>query len=295
VNVAQVNLCQESEKEKASNKIPSLLEMNIKSPEFKNDKKSSNNKNSFNRYLNDLGLSLVQIGEIKTNAATVNVDEYFSDFTPLDVANEIYKKPETTLQSPSTSFDYSQYLKDSNMANDGEVEDESGLIIDESYYTSDYEQEEKKDSQSEDDQPSIDTSNFLLKAPSVAKIDINIVGTQIKFKLGDLTMEPYTGPPIKAKPKAKKKYRTKRPNKCLTSAYRRALYQRNVRDINAMRAFKYKMKHIHEEENRKIFQEEMVVNANVDFDVIDADEDKQLRKLKRRGSFYRPWKIGKEI
>ncbi|KAG5675921.1 hypothetical protein PVAND_005779 [Polypedilum vanderplanki] len=94
-----------------------------------------------------------------------------------------------TLMSPPSSLggiDYSQYLKDSNI-NDDENEDEPGLRIDETY-ASDYEAEDKKDSQSEDDQqekneastsntiqllpPSFDTSAFL-NTPALAKVDIS--------------------------------------------------------------------------------------------------------------------------
>jgi hypothetical protein len=121
--------------------------------------------------------------------------------------DEIYKKPETpqrpcssgnVLMSPPSSLDYSQYLKDSNLNNDDEVEDEPGLRIDETYCTSDYEQEEKKDSQSEDDQPgkdgavpnfeisllppSFDTSSFLKSTPVVAKIDISSSVSQLLEK-----------------------------------------------------------------------------------------------------------------
>lgn len=105
---------------------------------------------------------------------------------------EIYKKP-AEVQQPSSNMmsppvDYSQYLRDSNLNNDNdENEDEPGLKIDETY-GSDYEAEEKKDSQSEDDaqsngEPSnslsipllppsiIDTSAFLKTTP--AKVDIS--------------------------------------------------------------------------------------------------------------------------
>lgn len=112
---------------------------------------------------------------------------------------EIYKKPETPqhkpnnvlMSPPSGTLDLSQYLKDSNLANDDEEENEDGLRIDENYCTSDYEQEEKKDSQSEDDQqaqeemakpfdllpPSFDSSNFL-KA-TTTKIDISSSVSQL--------------------------------------------------------------------------------------------------------------------
>lgn len=120
-------------------------------------------------------------------------------------ADDCYKKPEAP-QRPSTSnhvlmsppgggLDYSQYLKDSNISNDEEVEDEPGLSIDETYCTSDYEQEDKKDSQSEDDHqsqdeaqpkfelpllpPSFDTSNFL---KSTTKIDISSSVSQLMEK-----------------------------------------------------------------------------------------------------------------
>lgn len=124
-------------------------------------------------------------------------------------ADDVYKKPEAPprpsssnnviMSPPSSGLDYSQYLKDSNLNNDDEVEDEPGLRIDETYCTSDYEQEDKKDSQSEDDQmsldestpkfeipllpPSFDTSNFLLKStPVVAKIDISSSVSQLMEK-----------------------------------------------------------------------------------------------------------------
>ncbi|CRL01258.1 CLUMA_CG014472, isoform B [Clunio marinus] len=118
-------------------------------------------------------------------------------------ADEMYKKPVTPLQRPCSSgstimspprgIDYSQYLKDSNLNNDDENEDEPGLRIDESYCTSDYELEDKKDSQSEDDQedqaavpkfnmpllpPSFNTSDFLKSSP-VTKIDISSSVSQL--------------------------------------------------------------------------------------------------------------------
>lgn len=88
---------------------------------------------------------------------------------------------------PST-IDYSQYLRDSNLnSNDDENEDEpGGLKID---YASDCETEEKKDSQSEDDQseiklnmpstnipllpPSFDTTAFLNSSSVLSKVDIS--------------------------------------------------------------------------------------------------------------------------
>ena len=121
-------------------------------------------------------------------------------------ADDVYKKPEipsrpsssNVIMSPPSGLDYSQYLKDSNLINDDEVEDEPGLRIDETYCTSDYELEEKKDSQSEDDQqsqdealskfeipllpPSIDTSNFLKSTPAVTKIDISSSVSQLMEK-----------------------------------------------------------------------------------------------------------------
>lgn len=121
-------------------------------------------------------------------------------------ADDGYKKPEAPLRASSSNVimsppvglsDYSQYLKDSNLNNDDEVEDEPGLRIDETYCTSDYEQEEKKDSQSEDDQqsqdeapkfeipllpPSFDTSNFLKSTPVVTKIDISSSVSQLMEK-----------------------------------------------------------------------------------------------------------------
>lgn len=120
-------------------------------------------------------------------------------------SDEVYKKPEAP-QRPTTSnhvlmsppgggLDYSQYLRDSNISNDEEVEDEPGLSIDETYCTSDYEQEDKKDSQSEDDHqsqdeaqpkfelpllpPSFDTTNFL---KSTMKIDISSSVSQLMKK-----------------------------------------------------------------------------------------------------------------
>jgi hypothetical protein len=92
----------------------------------------------------------------------------------------------STIMSPPAAIDYSQYLKDSNLINDDENEDEPGLSIDETY-GSDYDAEEKKDSQSEDDQvlegqkeeiqllpPSFDTNSFLNSAPpALAKVDIS--------------------------------------------------------------------------------------------------------------------------
>lgn len=121
-------------------------------------------------------------------------------------ADDAYKKPEApprpsssnVIMSPTIGLDYSQYLKDSNLNNDDEVEDEPGLRIDETYCTSDYELEEKKDSQSEDDQqsqdesmpkfeipllpPSFDTSNFLKSTPVVTKIDISSSVSQLMEK-----------------------------------------------------------------------------------------------------------------
>ena len=128
--------------------------------------------------------------------------------------DEVYKKPETPqrpcssnnlIMSPPGLIDYSQYLKDSNLSNDDEVEDEPSLRIDEAYCTSDYEQEDKKDSQSEDDHqsqdesnvkfelpllpPSIDTSNFLKSTPVVAKIDISSSVSQLMEKETPKTSE----------------------------------------------------------------------------------------------------------
>lgn len=321
-----VKLCQEfnvplpeSEKDKSSSKIPSLLEMNIKPPDFKNDKKSNKNNsrwlqnekkspqrdspqrsatsssepagpgdvvladligilsdkqiesmaligvrtvNHINNLtvaqLNDLGLSLATIGEIQATAMNMNMDkkviqEEEEVVEPekkiedvdlreppqlaqnLDVdmrviptadepesakspdtimspnqsdADDVYKKPDTPPQRPSSSanvmmsppsgLDYSQYLKDSNLNNDDEVEDEPGLRIDETYCTSDYEQEDRKDSQSEDDQPmqdgstpkfeipllppSFDTSHFLKSTTVVTKIDISSSVSQLMEK-----------------------------------------------------------------------------------------------------------------
>lgn len=312
-----VKLCQEfnvplpeNEKEKSTNKIPSLLEMNIKPPNFKNDKRSNKNSrwphkeprspsrdspqssssapdppagpgdvvlgdlrgiltekqvenmaaigvttvNHINNLtvaqLNELGLSLATIGEIQATAmnmggAKIKEEEIkveikeekvedmdFRQPPPslenLDVdmrvvptddepqtakspdtimspnqseADEVYKKPEppqrpssstNVLMSPpshSSLIDYSQYLKDSNLNNDDEEENEPGLSIDETYCTSDYEQEDKKGSQSEDDHasqdeappkfelpllpPSFDTTNFFKTNPPVKKIDIS--------------------------------------------------------------------------------------------------------------------------
>lgn len=321
-----VKLCQEfnvplpeAEKEKAASKIPSLLEMNIKPPDYKNDKKSNKNNsrwlqneanspkrdspqrnssssaaasstssspgdvaladmqgilsekqiesmaaigvrtvNHINNLtvaqLNDLGLSLATIGEIQAKAmnldrvvvkeeTTAPIEEKVkpkvkvedtdlreppSALQNLDVdmrviptakspdtimspnqsePDEVYKKPDTPptrppinviMSPPSHGIDYSQYLKDSNVSNDDEVEDEPGLRIDETYCTSDYEQEEKKDSQSEDDQPgqdeampkfelpllppSFDTTNFLNTTPAVTKIDISSSVSQLMEK-----------------------------------------------------------------------------------------------------------------
>lgn len=119
-------------------------------------------------------------------------------------SDETYKKPEVparasssnVMMSPPGQLDYySNYLKESNVHNDDEVEDEPGLRIDETYCTSDYEQEDRKDSQSEDDlqsqdeampkfeipllPPSFDTSNFLKSAPVVTKIDISSSVSQL--------------------------------------------------------------------------------------------------------------------
>ncbi|XP_070496386.1 protein suppressor of sable [Chironomus tepperi] len=103
-------------------------------------------------------------------------------------------KPSTSTQSiimsppQSSTIDYSQYLRDSNLnSNDEENEDEpGGLKID---YASDCETEEKKDSQSEDDQseiklnmpsanvpllpPSFDTNAFLNSSSVLSKVDIS--------------------------------------------------------------------------------------------------------------------------
>lgn len=318
-----IKLCEEfnvplpvSEKDKSSSKIPSLLEMNIKPPDFKDKKpsKSSNSRwmqnethspsrdspqrssssappsgpgdvvlaelrgilsdkqiesmatigvitvNHINNLtvaqLNDLGLSLATIGEIQATAMNmdrkpeVKEEEEIAPPTAADIdlrepppalqnldvdmrviptaeapnlkspdtimspnqsdADDVYKKPETPPQRPSSSnvimsppgagagFDYSQYLRDSNVNNDDEVEDEPGLKIDETYCTSDYEAEDKKDSQSEDDQqsqdesapkfeipllpPSFDTSNFLKSTPVVTKIDISSSVSQLMEK-----------------------------------------------------------------------------------------------------------------
>lgn len=87
----------------------------------------------------------------------------------------------TLMMSPPSAIDYSQYLRDSNFNNDDENEDEPGLKID---YASDCETDERKDSQSEDDQqmptnvpllpPSFDTSAFLNSASTVlSKVDIS--------------------------------------------------------------------------------------------------------------------------
>lgn len=312
MQATHVKLCQEfnvplpeTEKEKTSSKIPSLLEMHIKPPDFKNEKKSNknnassrwlhkeNNSNSPARdspqrnatsvstepgdvvladlkgilsekqiesmaaigvrtvnhinnltvaQLNDLGLSLATIGEIQATAMNmdkvikkdevkiedVDLREQTTSRQHLDVdmrviptadacetakspdtimspnqsdIDDVYKRPETPPQRASSSvmmsppLDYSQYLKDSNLNNDDEVEDEPGLRIDETYCTSDYEQEDKKDSQSEDDQPmpdakfelpllppSFDTSIFLKSTPVVAKIDISSSVSQLMEK-----------------------------------------------------------------------------------------------------------------
>lgn len=139
--------------------------------------------------------------------------------------DECYKKPEPPAQRPSSSnmmmsppsgLDYSQYLKDSNLNNDDEVEDEPGLRIDETYCTSDYEQEDKKDSQSEDDQqsqddvqpnfqlellpPSFDTSNFL-KSTVVTKIDVSSSVSQLMEKE---TPKPSEAPSPSRDPRARR-------------------------------------------------------------------------------------------
>jgi hypothetical protein len=129
---------------------------------------------------------------------------------------EIYKKPAEvpppqtqTMMSPPV--DYSQYLRDSNLNNDNdENEDEPGLKIDETY-GSDYEIEEKKDSQSEDDahsssEPSnslsiqllppsiIDTSAFLKATP--AKVDISSsIQQQLMEKEKPVSREPRSRDP----------------------------------------------------------------------------------------------------
>lgn len=90
----------------------------------------------------------------------------------------------TVLMSPPSTIDYSQYLRDSNLNNDDE--DEPGLKID---YASDNENDDKKDSQSEDDQsemkaqnmptnvpllpPSFDTNAFLNSTSVLSKVDIS--------------------------------------------------------------------------------------------------------------------------
>lgn len=105
-------------------------------------------------------------------------------------------KPSTSsksiIMSPpqSSTIDYSQYLRDSNLnSNDEENEDEpGGLKID---YASDCETEEKKDSQSDDEQseevkinlssssnvpllpPSFDTTAFLNSSSVLSKVDIS--------------------------------------------------------------------------------------------------------------------------
>lgn len=118
-------------------------------------------------------------------------------------ADDVYKKPEAPLTKsmpmhnvlmspPSGTLDLSQYLRDSNLNNDDEEENEPGLKIDENYYTSDHEQDEKKDSQSEDDQqsqdelakpfdllpPSFDSSNFF-KSSTTTKIDVSSSVSQL--------------------------------------------------------------------------------------------------------------------
>lgn len=177
--------------------------------------------------LNDIGLSLATIGEIQATAINMHNNigsarNEASSSSPNatiseDVDMRVFPKAESTIKSPDTIMspnqsdaeiqeiykkpaevpsqsqsmmsppvDYSQYLRDSNLNNDND-EDEPGLKIDETY-GSDYEVEEKKDSQSEDDGHSsseqsnslsipllppsiIDTSAFLKATP--AKVDIS--------------------------------------------------------------------------------------------------------------------------
>lgn len=174
--------------------------------------------------LNDIGLSLATIGEIQATAINMH-NKFGASSSPKSTSEdidmrvfpkestsaikspdtimspnqsdaevqEIYKKPMIVSQSHnlmSPPVDYSQYLRDSNVTNDtDENEDEPELKIDETY-GSDFEGEgeEKKDSQSEDDaasssEPSnnfsipllppsiIDTSAFLKATP--AKVDIS--------------------------------------------------------------------------------------------------------------------------
>lgn len=123
-----------------------------------------------------------------------------------DVDESAYKMPATphhqnaaAFMSPPSAVDYSQYLRDSNLNNEDEQEEEPGLRIDETYCTSDYENEEKKDSHSEDDQhpqedlippvfeipllpPSFDTSSFLKSTPILAKVDISSSVSQLMEK-----------------------------------------------------------------------------------------------------------------
>lgn len=324
----------ETEKEKNSNKIPSLLDMNIKPPDFKSDKKSNKNSsrwlqknspspsrdspqrgassldqpsgpgdvvlaelngilsekqiesmiaigvitvNHINNLtvaqLNELGLSLATIGEIQATAMNMNQipsiqeekeeisrkkteaklndvdlrEQQPSALLNLDVdmrvvptadnresakspdtimspnqseSDEVYKKPErvhlpcpssNVIMSPPGGMDYSQYLKDSNLNNDDEVEDEPSLKIDETYCTSDYEQDDKKDSQSEDDHqsqdeampkfelpllpPSFDTSSFLKSTAAVPKIDISSSVSQLMEKSAPKPVEAVSPSP----------------------------------------------------------------------------------------------------
>lgn len=168
--------------------------------------------------LNDIGLSLATIGEIQAtainmhNGMTSKIIESSSSpkTTSEDVdmrvfakdsaikspdtimspnqsdaeVQEVYKKPQSVI---SPSVDYSQYLRDSNLNNENdENEDEPSLKIDETY-GSDYETEEKKDSQSEDDcQSTTEASNSFsipLLPPSIIDMSAFLKATPAKVDI----------------------------------------------------------------------------------------------------------------
>lgn len=129
-------------------------------------------------------------------------------------------KPSTSLKSvimsppQSSTIDYSQYLRDSNLnSNDEENEDEpGGLKID---YASDCEAEERKDSQSEDDQseeiktnmsssnvqllpPSFDTTAYLNSSSVLSKVDISSSIQQLMEKAAPTEKVSHRDPRVRS-------------------------------------------------------------------------------------------------